>query len=352
MAVCCRRRWFHICDQNIGPPKWHVGITFTCMALSSQWYFWYFDRRSLNLVYSDSQMYVPLTSFWSDGDELLATTSADQSIKIWDLSASRPVLRSTLKGHISSVKAVNFRPGSRNQLVSGARKGNILLWDTRVRCYGLQREVDLIYESVHFTSSLQFSFGWFPLIPLEAIFLQPVRRIVAAHIKESPCNGQQRKLEPDHHSVTSVAFLNDTVLASAGASDGTIKLWDLRKTFKFFNVSMFTHGFLFPLWSQISWAKACIPLQGGRPASTSYFRSLQAISIYCFISELFVKKSSSSLRRPVPPEGLEESRPWLWIAPRQSCWHLVRSDLFQVWERLVFNCPKCRGVVFLSDLLC
>jgi WD40 repeat protein len=67
-----------------------------------------------------------------------------------------------------------------------------------------------------------------------------VQRILAAHVKEyaslsrtCPGGGQtlmRRKTEQNHHSVTSVVFLDDTVLASAGANDGTIKLWDLRKT--------------------------------------------------------------------------------------------------------------------------
>ncbi len=100
-----------------------------------------------------------LPLFWSDGDELIATASGDQSIKIWDLSASYPVLRSTLNGHVSSVKAVKFRPGSLNELISGAREGNIFLWDKRA--YSGRRnqcEVGLMYESVHFNISLEFLF--------------------------------------------------------------------------------------------------------------------------------------------------------------------------------------------------
>jgi WD40 repeat protein len=72
-----------------------------------------------------------LTSVSSDGDDLLATASGDQSIRIWDLKASLPASKFILKGHSSSVKAVKFRPGSQNELVSGAREGNIFLWDTR-----------------------------------------------------------------------------------------------------------------------------------------------------------------------------------------------------------------------------
>ena len=77
-----------------------------------------------------------------------------------------------------------------------------------------------------------------------------MQRIIAAHVKESSCSGgsSKRKVEPNHHSVTSVAFLDDTVLASAGANDGTVKLWDLRKTF--YNVPSLIVSL--SLWLQIS----------------------------------------------------------------------------------------------------
>eukprot|EP00960_Hanusia_phi_P077745 768737-Hanusia_phi.AAC.5 len=38
-----------------------------------------------------------------------------------------------LRGHKSSVKSVQFRPGSQQELVSGAREGSIFLWDARVK---------------------------------------------------------------------------------------------------------------------------------------------------------------------------------------------------------------------------
>ena len=62
---------------------------------------------------------------------MLATASGDQSIRIWDLCPNVPALKMTLRGHMSSVKTVKFRNGSNVELVSGAREGNIFLWDTR-----------------------------------------------------------------------------------------------------------------------------------------------------------------------------------------------------------------------------
>jgi hypothetical protein len=114
-------------------------------------------------------------------------------------------------------------------------------------------------------------------MPLSPFFLQPVQRILATHIKESPCNGLQEELEPGHHSVTSVAFLNDTMFASAGASDGTIKFWDLRKTSNFFNVpsSVFTHGFFFSL-AILDFLRESLHSFSGRASSVDALLSVSA----------------------------------------------------------------------------
>jgi WD40 repeat protein len=98
------------------------------------------------------------------------------------------------------------------------------------------------FELIHFNISLEFQVYFYRSDSI-LLFPQPVQRILAAHVKESSCNAgssRQRKVEPNHHSVTSVAFLDDTVLASAGANDGTVKLWDLRKTFYNVPNSIFT----------------------------------------------------------------------------------------------------------------
>ncbi|KAJ1485312.1 WD40-repeat-containing domain protein [Baffinella frigidus] len=87
---------------------------------------------------------------FSDGDDLLATACGDQTVRVWELSSNHPELKATLRGHEGSVKSLQFRPGSQNELISGARslqfrpgsqnelisgarEGNIHLWDTRVQ---------------------------------------------------------------------------------------------------------------------------------------------------------------------------------------------------------------------------
>eukprot|EP00288_Rhodomonas_lens_P008930 CAMPEP_0177742490 /NCGR_PEP_ID=MMETSP0484_2-20121128/28686_1 /TAXON_ID=354590 /ORGANISM="Rhodomonas lens, Strain RHODO" /LENGTH=171 /DNA_ID=CAMNT_0019256821 /DNA_START=663 /DNA_END=1174 /DNA_ORIENTATION=- len=69
---------------------------------------------------------------FSDGDSLLATASGDQTIRVWNMDDREPELTATLRGHKGSVKSVRFRPESQHEIVSGAREGSIVLWDTRI----------------------------------------------------------------------------------------------------------------------------------------------------------------------------------------------------------------------------
>jgi len=68
----------------------------------------------------------------ADDDDMLASASGDQTIRVWDMQPDSPEAIATLRGHKGSVKSVQFRPQSRCELVSGARGGDIILWDTRV----------------------------------------------------------------------------------------------------------------------------------------------------------------------------------------------------------------------------
>ena len=70
--------------------------------------------------------------YGAEGDSMLATASGDQTIRVWEMESARPELTATLRGHKGSVKSVQFRPHSRCELASGARGGDIILWDTRV----------------------------------------------------------------------------------------------------------------------------------------------------------------------------------------------------------------------------
>ncbi len=63
--------------------------------------------------------------------------------------------------------------------------------------------------------------------------MQPLQQVCNAHAKSGAARGKKasaaNKASAGSPSVTSVVFLDEYVLASAGATDGAVKLWDLRK---------------------------------------------------------------------------------------------------------------------------
>ena len=67
-------------------------------------------------------------AFSPDG-RLLATSSADHNIVLWD--AKKFKAQSTLKGHKGEVTAVAFSPDSQ-LLVSSGKDTRVILWDAKV----------------------------------------------------------------------------------------------------------------------------------------------------------------------------------------------------------------------------
>jgi WD40 repeat protein len=67
---------------------------------------------------------VNAVAFSPDGKSL-ATSSADMSIKLWDVASGKDT--ATLTGHDDFVWSVAFRPGGKT-LASGSRDGTVRLW--------------------------------------------------------------------------------------------------------------------------------------------------------------------------------------------------------------------------------
>jgi WD40 repeat protein len=73
--------------------------------------------------------------FWPDG-KTLAAASADQTIRLWDLTdLHRPRSLRTLRGHQSEVGPLVLLP-DHTTLVSGCKDGSVCVWDTKA----IQRE--------------------------------------------------------------------------------------------------------------------------------------------------------------------------------------------------------------------
>lgn len=67
---------------------------------------------------------------WNDSDTLLATVSGDRLGRISDFETRYTV--GTLRGHQGTVKCISWDPAHRSLLSTGARDGQVCIWDLRV----------------------------------------------------------------------------------------------------------------------------------------------------------------------------------------------------------------------------
>ncbi|XP_056671874.1 denticleless protein homolog isoform X3 [Monodelphis domestica] len=147
---------------------------------------------------------------WVPGEHRLVTASGDQTAKIWDVKDGE--LIGVCKGHQCSLKSVSFSKFEKAVFCTGGRDGNIMVWDTRCsKKDGFYRQVNQI-SGAHNTLDKQ--------TPLKSKKKQISRGLAPS------VDFQQ--------SVTVVLFQDEHTLVSAGAVDGVVKVWDLRKNYTTF----------------------------------------------------------------------------------------------------------------------
>ncbi|GAA6102128.1 denticleless protein homolog [Tachysurus ichikawai] len=147
---------------------------------------------------------------WVPGANSLVTASGDQTARLWDVISGE--LLGSFKGHQCSLKSVAFPKQEKAVFCTGGRDGNIMLWD--MRC----SKKDGFYRQM--------------------------KQISGAHMKMDRNTPQTKKkravsrgMAPSVDSqrgVTAVVFRDENTLISSGAVDGTIKMWDLRKSYTAF----------------------------------------------------------------------------------------------------------------------
>ncbi|RMZ54730.1 hypothetical protein APUTEX25_003108 [Auxenochlorella protothecoides] len=118
---------------------------------------------------------------WFREDEAMLAASGDQTISLWDTGMAEQL--GTFCGHTGSVKTLDPMPGSRHVFASGARDGQLAVWDTRIH-------------------SRTPEGGTPPVLTVQG----------------------RPKL-----SVTSALFLPDARTLATGGVDGMVRLWDLRR---------------------------------------------------------------------------------------------------------------------------
>ena len=178
---------------------------------------------------------------FSADDLLLATASGDQISLVIDMPTQRATY--TLAGHGSSVKQVCFQPGNSNVLATSSRDGTVQIWD--LRCKGFDAPIRAIKVPLEPSanapndSSTNNKMNWArPVNTMSEAHRRPLKEHIAAtglplpsHY-DTPQNGER----PDRWgvvSITALQFLNpgrEHLLLTASEADASVKLWDLRTT--------------------------------------------------------------------------------------------------------------------------
>ncbi|XP_075781265.1 denticleless protein homolog isoform X2 [Pelodiscus sinensis] len=144
---------------------------------------------------------------WVPGEHRIVTASGDQTAKMWDVGCGE--LLGICKGHQCSLKSVAFSKFEKAVFCTGGRDGNIMVWDTRCnKKDGFYRQVNQIGGAHN------------------------VDKQISSKSKKKKQN--LRGLAPSvdfQQSVTVVLLQDEHTLISAGAVDGVIKVWDLRKNY-------------------------------------------------------------------------------------------------------------------------
>ncbi|XP_078675321.1 denticleless protein homolog [Branchiostoma floridae x Branchiostoma belcheri] len=161
---------------------------------------------------------------WSPHQGIMVTASGDQTARIWDMESTN--LMGVFKGHTCSVKSASFRTNDKWVFCTGARDGNILVWDGRCN----------------------HNDGYY----------RPVNSIRNAHTLRMPSTPRPKKKrkvdaamsnpqQDSQQSVTCVVYQDENTIVSAGSVDGTIKLWDMRKNYTAYQCTPIPkHSFQYP----------------------------------------------------------------------------------------------------------
>ncbi|KAL8934718.1 MAG: hypothetical protein Q9216_005768 [Gyalolechia sp. 2 TL-2023] len=179
---------------------------------------------------------------FSPDDLLLATASGDQRSQVIDMPSQRTIY--TLAAHKSSVKQVKFQPGSSSVIATSSRDGSVRIWD--LRCKGSETPAHELRISLDGPEdnttprslAKKMTYGRC----VDAIVDAHSYRGAPSHVLSKASTADQTYDMPSRTegytrhgdiSVTAISFLSprhEHLLITASEGDATVKLWDLRTT--------------------------------------------------------------------------------------------------------------------------
>jgi WD40 repeat protein len=180
---------------------------------------------------------------FSPDDLLLATASGDQTAQVIDMPTQRTTY--TMNGHTSSLKETCFQPGNSSVIATSSRDGSVQIWDLRCKSQEAPvRDLKVSLDPADKATSSRVPTGQ------KMSWARSVNTIANAHASRQnshPNSAASNKPisygenftkteAPGRRgdvSVTCLSFLQpgrEHLLITGSAADASVKLWDLRTT--------------------------------------------------------------------------------------------------------------------------
>ncbi|KAJ3365979.1 hypothetical protein GGF32_007479 [Allomyces javanicus] len=158
---------------------------------------------------------------WHPTNPLLATASGDHTAAIWDVETQHAT--ALLSAHASSVRNIAFNPHDPSLLATGSRDGAIMVWD--LRCAGVAMRIG---DGTAADNDAPAGTAYGAANVLRHAHATSTT-VVSGKSTPTSTSRSSATSAAATVSISSVLYTSERELASAGAYDGVVRLWDVRK---------------------------------------------------------------------------------------------------------------------------
>lgn len=168
---------------------------------------------------------------FSEDDLQLGTASGDQTARVVDMTTQ--TCTAIFAHHSASLKQIRFQPGNDSILATSSRDGTIQIWDRR--CKGADGPAHFMHHAIENNvrveqASTKITYGRPVNSMYDAHRTWNTTRISPSRIDASPREGPG-ETRAGSVSVTALQFLpvgQEHLLLSACEADASVRLWDIR----------------------------------------------------------------------------------------------------------------------------